>query len=545
MCYIIINDLGALPIAAALSIKSKLKKNATILLSREILHHQDYGPTDHVLVKKIKVYMLVNLFGAEVVESDSCKIGDSDYTGVMSSLYSITKDSKATREKYPYLWQDLLALNRGCMALAHELIKRKANEVYLYNGRFASCYAITKYAVNANIGINFYEYGYPKSNSELTNGYTLTSFPIHRSDRWGRELLMFYVNNSVDPSKIRSLGEDYRSSKVTNKFTKHYETNVEKEYDIAIFLSSTNEYLALNEEIFGNVVEAELDFLKKVIRDNGNHLRYAIRCHPNQAHDPSWEKTLSPLAKFCIEHGIDFYDPVSKVSSYQLIEKSKKVAVDISSIGIDAIIMGKPVEIYGNPSYKIVYEDAKQKFSCDSTALIKYLCEVMAMRAFLFQNKLSTIGRMWYVFSRIIESVAQVLVREDKLVNLDLVLAVLGTHTYLRQIGADGVVVASAGITARKLAKCFQMLGMPVRAFTDNNPQLHGSTLEGIPVVSLEDGLRMGLPCVVGSIVSGKEIKMEIHKVLESIGLAEIAVLPYPELASEFQTARSVAQPGL
>lgn len=540
MCYIIINDLRSLPIAAAISIRSKLKKKkTTLLMSREILQHQDFGQTDHALIKKIKVYMLVNLFGAEIIESDNCKINDSDYTGVMSSMYSITMDSNATKEKYPYLWQDLLALNRGGIALANELARRKANEVYVFNGRLASCYAITKYAAKTNIKINFYEYGYPKSNAEITNGYTLTSFPIHRLDRWGRELLMFHATNSFDSSKIRSLGEDYRSSKMTNEFTKNYKKNVVDEYDVAVFLSSTHEYKSLNEEICGNTIgKGELDFLKEVIKDNGNYLKYAVRCHPNQACDPSWEKTLIPLAKFCSEHGIDFYDPVSKISSYQLIEKSKKIAVDISSIGIDAIIMGKPVEIYGNPDYKIVYEDAKRKFSSDFSALPKYMCEVMALRAFLFQNKLSATGIIWYLFSRIIERVAQALGGKDDCGNLDMVLAVLGAIACIRKTGADGVVVASAGVTARKLARCFQMLGVPVRAFTDNNPRLQGSTLEGIPVVSLEDGLQMRLPCIVGSIVNGKEIRMEIHHAMEAMRITGITVLPYPEVASEFRTAQ-------
>lgn len=407
MCYIIVNDLRALPIAAALSIKSKLKNDATLLISRETLLHQDYGQTDDALIKKIKVFMLVNLFGAKVIESDCCDENDCDYTGVMSSLYSITNDSKATREKYPDIWQELIALNRGALALARELYKRKAGEVYVFNGRLASCYAITKQMANANIRINFYEYGRTKSKSGLTNGYTLTSFPIHRLDRWGRELLKFYKNNSIDPAKINLLAEDYRSSKMTNKFTKHYEINVETEYDVAVFLSSTHEYLSLNEEICGNsAAKGELGFLKEVIKDNGSNLKYAIRCHPNQASDPSWKETLNTLANYCSEHGVDFFDPVSKISSYRLIEKSKKVAVDISSIGIDAIIMGKPVEVYGSPDYKIVVEDAKCKFVNNPSALPQYICEVMALRTLLFQNKLSVTGVAWYVFSRVLERIS-------------------------------------------------------------------------------------------------------------------------------------------
>jgi len=406
MSYIIINDLRALPVAAAISIRSKLqRKNTTIMISREIMRNHDYGQLDSERLANIKAHLLKIFFGAIIVESDSEIEDASDTTGLMSSLYSITNDSLASKEKYPDLWRELLALNRGACSIVKELIKCKAQEVYVFNGRLAYCYAITKYAANSNLKCFFYEYGRQVKINRWKPKYTLTSFPIHRLERWGQELLNFYKFHKFLPAQIEILGDDFKRSKLTNKFTEFYEDGVSSKYDVVVFLSSTHEFLSLSEEICGNALtNGELEFLKKVIAANGENLKYAVRCHPNQTNDPSWQDSLKLLKNYCSFHRIDFFPPTSKISSYQLIENSKKVAVDISSIGIDAIIMKKSLEIFGNPDYRKIFDAAKEQFPNDSFALSKYVCEAMALQVYLFQYKLSSIGLLWYLLDRVLFS---------------------------------------------------------------------------------------------------------------------------------------------
>lgn len=392
MAAIIITDLRAIPVSAAIDLKRRLKeKNPCLLVASEIVSNRDYGQEDHVVIRRMKVFALKLLWGAEIVRSGSrAPTEEAELTGVRSSLLSITNDSLASKEKYPVLYASLLALHNGAEALAKEVLRRNEKEVYLFNGRLASSYAISKAAHEYGIKSYFYEYG------RLPRHYTLTDFPQHRLSQWGDELVKFYKRNIISHAAVTKMADCYRHLKLSNQFTKYYGDEAADSYDVAIFLSSSHEFMALDETLCNITYKSELDFVKEVVQTYGPKLSYIVRCHPNQSRDPSWKDVLGPLMAFCEENSIRFVGPDSALSSYAIIKKSQKVAVYISSIGIDAVLLGKQVEVFGNPDYKAPM-DYLQSQAASGEEARECLSRVMSLRDLLFQQVLGRTAMAWWL----------------------------------------------------------------------------------------------------------------------------------------------------
>jgi SAM-dependent methyltransferase len=101
-------------------------------------------------------------------------------------------------------------------------------------------------------------------------------------------------------------------------------------------------------------------------------------------------------------------------------------------------------------------------------------------------------------------------------------------------------VICGAGSAGREAARMARRSGMRIAAFTDRDPRLHHTLVDGIPVVSLEEGLGQGLPCILGSQLHGESITRDIQAVLRSSGMAPPPLIPLEALAG----AHAYAVPG-
>lgn len=417
---IIISDLRIIPVASALSIQQTINyqkkcSKARLLIPYETIFYKDYGQSDSLVARKLKVFILRWIYGAKILKDSennifpaiSNTINDFTDKGILSSLYSITNDSQANQSKYALLWEELKLLDKGARLVVKELESKNINNVYIFNGRLASTLPIAQFSLNKGLNTYFYEYGSGKS-------YRLTEFPPHNNSEREKKLLEFYEQGKISSTKIFHLGERFRYAKLNNKFTKIYREidTASKKYDIVIFLSSSHEYMALDEKMCNLTLMTEIEFVKTVVYKNGLNNSYAVRCHPNQRKDPSWRKTLSSLINFCKENSIDFFSPDSDISSYLLIEQCQKVAVDISSIGIDALIMGKEVEVYGNSGYKLTYEVGTKKFNKSNNEkeqIAQFVSEIMALDQIVFEKKFSCSGWFWFILMKFLEKAASFL----------------------------------------------------------------------------------------------------------------------------------------
>src|SRR5690606_40638328 len=69
-----------------------------------------------------------------------------------------------------------------------------------------------------------------------------------------------------------------------------------------------------------------------------------------------------------------------------LLINSDRVAVNISSIAVEAILLGKMPQIYGWPPYRYVYDCARRK-SLNQAEVIDYFASVMSVSRFACQHR--------------------------------------------------------------------------------------------------------------------------------------------------------------
>lgn len=101
---------------------------------------------------------------------------------------------------------------------------------------------------------------------------------------------------------------------------------------------------------------------------------------------------------------------------------------------------------------------------------------------------------------------------------LDLPLALIFSLQEARRDGVDEIVVCGAGEAGRKALQFAKAMGLKVRCMTDKGTALHGTLFEGVPIVSLEQGVRTGLPCFIASLQFADEIAAEIRQLAGEMG---------------------------
>jgi hypothetical protein len=357
MNVIIISDLRALPVSSALALFCSLsgdRNRSEIWISSAKSSCADYG--DHRLskVRRYIRFTLLKLLGAKVIPtiSSSAVIPVDELVGIRSSLISITNDHLATAERYPEIYNSLCQLHRGACEITRRLRICGCCSVYVFNGRLASTYAITKYCMQGFSTIFFYEYSSVKSKRIK---YSLRRFSPHNFGLLSLELLEWYKSSLTPLPERLSHGSNYISCKLKNSFTNCYRHKTQIQYGAVIFLSSPHEYLSLDQSVTQASPIAVIDMILKareILSAKANKI-IAIRAHPNMIGDPSCNDWCEKMQKLAIKHNFDFIAPDSTLSSYDLIRTSDFVLVDISSIGLDCIFLGysDKLVILGRPYY--------------------------------------------------------------------------------------------------------------------------------------------------------------------------------------------------
>ena len=114
---------------------------------------------------------------------------------------------------------------------------------------------------------------------------------------------------------------------------------------------------------------AWLNDLLEIIRSNPNTL-FVIRAHPDEKRPgkASRESVSEWISQQKVEElpNVVFYDSMDFVSSYDLIQRSKFVMVYNSSIGLEAVLMGKAVLCAGKARYTqypiVTLPESREKF---------------------------------------------------------------------------------------------------------------------------------------------------------------------------------------
>jgi len=377
------NDLRALPMMAAVNIARRFSKRSDtfLMVSNRSLASSDYGQHLPAIYKKLKV-KIASLFVRiiYITPNYASSLSEAELKGVVSSLQSITCDSKASRESYPELFRLLSEVALGAKDVFDYIARSKpVARVFVFNGRTASSHPVVIGCHNLAIKVSYYEFGY-----NSYSGYRLYPYPPHSTKLLGEDLCRFRKICLKSVPDIYLKGKRWGADKLKNVYTKQYLETTEAKYDIAIFLGSEHEYSNIEEEICGFKFIGNLGLISAVINKYGLGKKIAVRAHPNQATDRNYKITLEPIISLCEKNGFMFYGPESKISSYELIKNSSVVAVEFSSIGHDAVLLGKQVDVIGDLDLKVILSKIDHDRLSDRDYIAAYTREVLALYEDIF-----------------------------------------------------------------------------------------------------------------------------------------------------------------
>lgn len=340
---IILNDLRSVPLLTVL----KLRRNtssASIVAHESIFKNREYADHTNVTWKFLIKFFLVVFFRLHIIKSRNKFLTPDECMGVDSSLISITEDSSATEVKYHKVYNQVKRLALGSKDLVDYISKHQSSNIFVFNGRTASSYLISKYCVDNNIKLFYYEY------AAHCNGFRLFPVPPHASGKLGELIFVNYRYGIYNSAELKISANQFKSDKLNSIFSKKNKQKPRDKYDIVIFLSSDYEYTSIDFDICDVKWVGNLDFCKSVINKYGINSSYAIRCHPNSANDPNWINLYAELKESLKLYNcrIDLYGPDIAIDSHQLILDADLVVTDLSTISLDAILLGRKIDIFGN-----------------------------------------------------------------------------------------------------------------------------------------------------------------------------------------------------
>ncbi len=349
---IILNDLRSVPLLTALKLNRNIP-SSYLVAHASIFECKEYADHTNILWKLVLKFVFVVFFGLKIIRPRVKDLAEDEMMGVWSSLFSITEDSGATEEKYPKIYHQIAKLAMGSKDVIDYLMYNKNDSVFIFNGRTASSYLITKFCVTNNILLCYYEY------AGHCNGFRLFPVAPHASGSLGELIYNYYIYGVYNIADLKDASVKYIESKLNSDFAKNNKKKPSKKYDVAIFLSSDFEYTSIDPDICGVTWNDGVKFCRSVIEKYGEHLSYAIRCHPNSIKDPNWINLIVELRNGLplLKYEIDLYGPDVAVDSHELILAADLVVTDLSTISMDAILLGKPVDIFGNTDIKHIYTD--------------------------------------------------------------------------------------------------------------------------------------------------------------------------------------------
>ena len=379
---VVINDLRAVPVLAALKVARLLLRTGQpveVVVSRRLLHCRDFGDYMPTLYKIAVLALLRAFFGVRAIAANpATEVTEVESMGITSSLYSITNDSGADRQSYPQTYEELVSLSKGAKEVIAHVESESVAKIYLFNGRTASSYPLSRFAHARNLTTLYYEYasGY--------KGFKLYPCPPHASWQLGYALIKFYRQAVISLPVMASEAQTFERLKINNPYAVANNRPLSKEYDVSMFLGSDHEYTAVDPSICGIEWRGNLDFCKRVVAKYGPGKRYAVRCHPNQRSDKNWRVLSAEIVQFCNDAGADFYGPDSGVASHDLIRKSHIVATDLSSIALDAVLLGKEVDVFGATDLQKILQQMHDSLRSTPALCKKIVAEMFGLSERLF-----------------------------------------------------------------------------------------------------------------------------------------------------------------
>ena len=314
--------------------------------------------------------------------------------GVNSTIASITRSPD---EKYlSDFWRKYkINLMNSSIEIYHSLLRvlniEAFDEIYLFNGRFAFSAAALLAAKKS--GIDYSVYDQEKNSSFRIFHNTL----LHDMEANCKRAENYYNENPILANEIalefikkKRCGEEtyeksFTSSQKSGDLDVYMQNNNIKEF-VSIFPSSDDEYKYLAGAWKMKIVD-QLESISTIAKNNPLNT-FLVRMHPNMSGMPDKAKD----DYYALERygNIFVIPPASKISSYEVLDRSDVVIVFCSTIGVGASFVGKKTLGIGpNPYLSLdifpVYSDPKKM---QLNNVVKY-----------YTNKVSAITWIYYLYT--------------------------------------------------------------------------------------------------------------------------------------------------
>jgi hypothetical protein len=284
----------------------------------------------------------------------------SDLDAIQSIEISILRGERSSLLRS--LIRMRLLRSAGQIRSALEAQALKPDILIVPNGRFP----VAKICLNMYPDAEVFYFEVALPGEEL---YWLKPYPIH--DRVSRQIEFSECN--VDHDQVLSVAEAWLKPRMTsnsksNPFAKNWIDGVSYTTSKNVFFtSSTDEYWALgeqwHEDSWVDQYEA-FDHLIFKLEEEGEG-EFLLRLHPNMLNKSlsfireeltrvKWLRSRHPSLKVVYPH--------ESINSYQLLTKASRVFVSMSTIGLEASMMGKSVWCTSATSYDLV-ADVKRVLS--------------------------------------------------------------------------------------------------------------------------------------------------------------------------------------
>lgn len=269
--------------------------------------------------------------------------------GAASSLITRLRDHDFDTYKYEKSVERELKL--ACQVLdsfINQINDSYPDLVYVFNGRFSSYSPIVSYCRACNIHFKTYEFSsrvdsYNIVNNEIPHNIDYTAIEIDKA--W---------NNEVDEKLKNEIGcSFYENTRKGISLLEHSFIAMQKEGELPVidkdkeiitfFNSSIDEFASVPgwEKSF-LVFDNEVELIWKIcsyFADDASKL-FILRIHPNLKYLNNTQ--IRDLERLKVLSNLIIVQPESSISSYSLIDISKKVVTFGSTIGIEATYLGIP-----------------------------------------------------------------------------------------------------------------------------------------------------------------------------------------------------------
>lgn len=230
--------------------------------------------------------------------------------------------------------------------------------VLVANGRYPHQKALEIAASDAGRAVRFYERGF------TSRGVFFQNFPIH--DRFSLQSAASKRGHGLSSQVLNETKEDWLRLRRTDR-NPFYKNGKELEkfsggdgLSVAIFPSSSDEYAVLpgwSRHAFPNQFEG---FRSWLVAHAEEVKRVSIRIHPNSLGKPI-SYVLRELAecrktqKWCQSVGIktEIFSAIVPVDSYEVVREADHILVSNSTIGLEALLMDRPVTTLWDTSYDL------------------------------------------------------------------------------------------------------------------------------------------------------------------------------------------------